>query len=239
MGPRRLPSICRCLRMARSGRCPGSAPTAGAPCSPTPVRSTSRTPVRRSRSWSWDSDCAPRCSTPRSPCPDRSACSSRPMRPTCRRWSNGRAVPATRCCWPCRRASGLSRERSGPAHALGRQHPGGESRDASTGCCRARPVRRWPAAAAPFAASEHAAAALDVLARRGLALIELGASQLEHAAAAAARSTRIPRRWRSISRWPASRPRRWHRAARSGSRRTTWCRWSGCAGGRPPSRTRA
>jgi hypothetical protein len=38
---------------------------------------------------------------------------------------------------------------------------------------------------ARFAASNHAAAALDVLARRGLALIELGASQLEHAAAAA------------------------------------------------------
>jgi hypothetical protein len=38
---------------------------------------------------------------------------------------------------------------------------------------------------ARFAASEHAAAALDVLARRGLALIELGASQLKEAAAAA------------------------------------------------------
>jgi polysaccharide deacetylase 2 family uncharacterized protein YibQ len=40
-------------------------------------------------------------------------------------------------------------------------------------------------AGAGFAGSEHVAAVLDVLARRGLALIELGASQLETAAAAA------------------------------------------------------
>ena len=63
-----------------------------------------------------------------------------------------------------------------------------------------------------FAASERAPPVLNVLARRGLALVEIDASASSPAAAAVGlpyasaptRSTRIPRRWRSISRWPAS-----------------------------------
>ena len=148
------------------------------------------------------------------------------MRPICRAGRARARRPATRSCSICRWSrSDYPASDPGPHTLLAGDPTEDNLQRLDWLLARASGYIALAGGGARFATSAGAPPVLDVLARRGLALIEIGDADLARAAAAVglpyasapARDRRGPLdRCRSTTRSPGSRRRRWRPAARSG-----------------------